>query len=229
VNLAPRSFEAVWGSDKEAGMIRPSGEAGEEGWRLRPEVVRLLRLFNVHWVISALPVVAPDLGPPEVFPEGYGIQQIPDSLPRVFVVEHGVPVADETEAIARLGWGQFDPATEALVLPGLEIPAGSASSLNVKIVSATSRSLRLEADIDAPGLLVVSEAYYPGWQAWIDDEPTTIHPANVMMRSVLVPAGKHQVRFEYRPRSVVIGFAISGLALIVLLASWRWLARPSGR
>jgi hypothetical protein len=73
------------------------------------------------------------------------------------------------------------------------------------------------------GWLVVSDAYYPGWQARVDGAPTVIYPADGLFRAVWVSAGPHQVDFVYRPASVQIGALITVLGCaFAAVAGARW-------
>ncbi|RKY71728.1 MAG: hypothetical protein DRP97_01650 [Candidatus Latescibacterota bacterium] len=70
-------------------------------------------------------------------------------------------------------------------------------------------------DVEAVGenLLVLSEVYYPaGWKAFVDDAPTKIYRTNYALRSVVVPPGRHTVRFEFAPKSFKLGVAITAVA-----------------
>ena len=53
--------------------------------------------------------------------------------------------------------------------------------------------------------------------AEVDGRETPIRPANAAFRAVAVNAGRHEVRFSYRPASVIAGGAIS-VAAIALMA-----------
>jgi len=64
---------------------------------------------------------------------------------------------------------------------------------------------------------VLADTYYPGWRATVDGAPARIVAANHLFRGVPVPAGRHRVRFEYRPWQVPVGIAVSALALLVVL------------
>jgi uncharacterized membrane protein YfhO len=73
--------------------------------------------------------------------------------------------------------------------------------------------------------LVVSDVYYPGWTATIDDQPTQVYPANFAFRAVLVPPGEHRVAFTFEPATWRAGSIISVLTVIGLIGlsviAWR--------
>jgi hypothetical protein len=93
-----------------------------------------------------------------------------------------------------------------------------------RIVSRGPDCVRVDATVAEPGgLLVLSDLYYPGWQAVMETDggsgsrPVPILRTNRVMRGVPLPPGKHRVTFSYRPASVMWGAAVSGTAWIGLL------------
>jgi uncharacterized membrane protein YfhO len=66
-------------------------------------------------------------------------------------------------------------------------------------------SERIEIQALGPGILVLSEVYYPGWQVWVDGERTEIEVAKDILRAVRVESGSHRVVFIFRPWSVYLG------------------------
>lgn len=219
VNLAPRYYDAVWGSDKTPGLVRPSGEMRDGFWKLRPEVTRILRLFNVRYVLSALPIRSAGLWPALRTEEGVAIYAVTDPLPRAFVVGEVVTASSDEEALDLLRSADFDPARRVIVHdPGLQLPDDSVASRNVRIIERGNRRLRLRINLEKPGLLVVSEGFYPGWRATIDDRPVPVHRANLMMRAVVAPSGRHEVVLEFRSWTVRAGFLVSFAGLLALVA-----------
>jgi len=73
--------------------------------------------------------------------------------------------------------------------------------------------------------LFLSDAYYPGWQAFANGEETKIYRANYAFGAVYLPKGKHQVRFVYTPTGFKLGLAVTIAGLILTLAvlavGWR--------
>jgi hypothetical protein len=77
---------------------------------------------------------------------------------------------------------------------------------------------RVEIDVtlDQPGLVVLSDLFYPGWRLTIDGAPAPIHRANLLMRAAAVRAGQHHLDYTYEPLSFRIGLGFSALGLAVL-------------
>jgi len=78
--------------------------------------------------------------------------------------------------------------------------------------------VRLEAELSAPGFVVLVDTYDPGWRATVDGAPAEVLRADVALRAVAVPSGRHVVEYVYRPRSITGGLAVSGLALLAAVA-----------
>ena len=80
-----------------------------------------------------------------------------------------------------------------------------------RIVAYSADELAIGAS--GPGLLVVSDTYYPGWRATVDGVPAALLRTNLHLRGVALAPGAHDVRVWYDPLSVKAGFAVTALAL----------------
>jgi hypothetical protein len=76
----------------------------------------------------------------------------------------------------------------------------------------------LTANLRSPGLVVLSDSFYPDWVLTIDGKPAPILRANRAMRGALVPEGKHQLVYTYRPFSFRLGVALSLVGIIAFIA-----------
>ena len=66
-------------------------------------------------------------------------------------------------------------------------------------------------------LAVFSEIYYNlGWKAYVDNVETPIVKANYVLRGLVVPAGNHAIRFEFKPITVKNSIIASTFASILL-------------
>ena len=142
-----------------------------------------------------------------------------------------------------LASAQVDPARTALLantdaLPVLDLPAQPWRE-SVAVTDHSSDTMQLDVNLQADGMVVVSEAYASGWNAYIDGQKATIYLTDGVLRSVAVPAGQHTVVLRYEPKSLAIGLWISvaaGLAMLAVLGLALWerrrafaLPRPARR
>ena len=101
-------------------------------------------------------------------------------------------------------------------------PAGTEGSGAWREVEAIRlRANQINLTAIGPGLLVLSELAYPGWEASIDGDKTQIKPYLGLLRSVDLDVGMHEIRFQFRPASVYIGLSISLFTLLFLAVMWR--------
>ena len=86
---------------------------------------------------------------------------------------------------------------------------------SVKLIS--SGELRVAVSTEAPGLLIVSHQYYPGWNAYINGKPTQIFAVDGILRGVFLETGDHIVEFKYRPLSFMVGGILSTVFLLTTI------------
>jgi uncharacterized membrane protein YfhO len=81
---------------------------------------------------------------------------------------------------------------------------------------------------DAPGYLVLSEAWFPGWTARDGDKRIRAEPVNGWMRGFRLPAGTHRLEIVFRPRHFGLGCLIAfGSLAAFLFSKSRWPDSPS--
>ena len=136
-------------------------------------------------------------------------------LPRAFVprtIRAGV--ANDVEDMAAAS----DFAEQAW----LDLP-GAAGDLPNGPGAIAIRPRRLGFDLDAAmehdGFVVISEAAWKGWRAYVDGHPSKIVRANHAFLGVFVPAGHHALRVVYWPQSFVIGKMITLLTMVLLITA----------
>jgi len=78
-------------------------------------------------------------------------------------------------------------------------------------------ALDLQVTVPSLALLVVSDLYYPGWNAFLDGQTWPIFRADSLLRAVLIPTGEHHIRFAYQPISFVIGLILFAVTITMLL------------
>jgi uncharacterized membrane protein YfhO len=93
------------------------------------------------------------------------------------------------------------------------------------VVGLSADRVRIEAELNEPGVVVLVDTYDPGWRVTVDGQRAPLLRANVAFRGVAVPAGRHVIEQVYRPWTVLAGLGTSAAALLagilVVVARWR--------
>jgi hypothetical protein len=202
------------------------GRLAELNARLReaedtPAHLRLLRLGGVTHVVALEPKrwwtdLAPQAAYEGLFQHPIRVFRVPDPLPRTYAVG-SARVAPEPRSFDLLVASDFDPQRE-IVLPEGEGRHGADFSGRSRIVEFTPDRVVLEAELSAPGYVVLLDAYDPGWSAEVDGEPAPVLRANVLFRAVGVGAGRHRIEYRYRPPGFRAASALFATAVLVAAA-----------
>ncbi len=151
------------------------------------------------------------------------------ALPRAWFVK-GLRVLPAREVLRTIKEGTFsdgapfDPAATALLeqedaagstaLPAIDATA----SATAQVTLYEPNRIRVATESTGAGLLVLSENYFPGWEATVDGVRVPIARVNYALRGVALPPGKHRVQFQFRSNGVragAVSFAL-GLSLLVI-------------
>ena len=135
--------------------------------------------------------------------------------PRVSVVGQ-VLAANGAATADRLHELTWDPGRQA-VTEGLRPEAigqgGTAGPVGeVRLLEYLPERIVAQAELTAPGYVILADRYDDGWRAYVDDVEVPIARANGVERLVAVPAGSHVVRFSYAPVALSLGLGISAVA-----------------
>ncbi len=90
----------------------------------------------------------------------------------------------------------------------------------VKITSYKSNIFKLDVSTAEPGILVLSEIWYPDWKAYVDGKEVAVLQAYNSFRAIEIPAGHHKVKFEYVSSAFTTGSIISVLTMILALGGF---------
>ncbi len=148
-------------------------------------------------------------------------------LPRAYVVPEAVAVADEGEALALLKARQPEVGSFVVLeqagdgLPTGKVDWGEEGEATAVITTISFNQLTIQASTPAPGWLVLSDTYYPGWQASLNGQTVPIARANSIQRAIYLPeAGSHTVQFSFWPLDWLLGLGVAGLAVLLWLGLW---------
>jgi hypothetical protein len=146
------------------------------------------------------------------------------ALPRAFVIGVGGVrlVRGDREQIEVIKHPTFDPLRTVVIdsLPHELAEAGPVSEAefrgSVEIVESDVNGYHFRVQASTPGILVVSQNFYPGWKAAINGSSASVFPADHALTGIAVPAGNYDVRFEFQPSSFKLGALLSLTSVTVL-------------
>lgn len=191
-----------------------------------------LAAANVRFVTSGVPIQAPalrqvqanELELPEWAPvdQTVYVYELRDWAPRAWIARQWEVRSTEDGSTAAL---QSIASRPGLAIvdrdPGIR-PSKPTVPDVVHSPERAPQSVTVRVELSSPGLLVVNEARFPGWEAAVDGRPTEMVTVNTLMRGVPIDsAGKHTVVMTYSPPGFAAGLLVSLVALggIALLAA----------
>ncbi len=122
--------------------------------------------------------------------------------PRAFFVQRYEMFSSPRAVLLRLVSPDFDPGTTVLLekQSGLRLPnQADASTAEVKVLTYRPEHVRVQVESSSGGVLVLSDSYYPGWEATVNDEKAEILRANFLFRAVMYRAGEASWTFATGP------------------------------
>ncbi|MCL4806853.1 MAG: YfhO family protein [Thermoanaerobaculia bacterium] len=149
------------------------------------------------------------------------IYEMPSARPPVWLAR--TAHADPGQSVFYRRLAARDPSSveEAFVDDGALLPGPSVAG-RATLLSRTGNVLEIAVGAGGAGWVVVSEGYDRGWEAEVNGERVPVRRSNGTFLAFPVPAGESRVRLAYRPASLRVGAALSGLGFLALaFLSWR--------
>jgi hypothetical protein len=199
--LAPADYLDATGTDYWGRLVEPSHLLGE-----RSHLPDLLRV-----------TVVADSG--DGGPRAHRVVRSP-TLPEAFLVGRARAAPRADAVAAAIGEADLDPGREAVIdqrcraCPWEGAPGRSGRAGAVRW-GPSSASVVVTAD--RPSLLVVSQAWAPGWTATVDGRSVPVVRADGVVQAIPVPEGRSTVTLRYETPGLVLGGWISGLTAVLLV------------
>lgn len=165
----------------------------------------VLRLLNVKYLVWPIEARGPLSGGQVLStapgPSGTEAVYAFPGLGRAWMVDT-MAVMDDDDALARILSPDFDPEREALVAPpGPAVQPNGGGTATWDAYEPDHRRLTVRAT--GPGLLVISENWFPGWTAEVNGEESPVHRVNVTLQAVEIPGpGEHSVVLRFTAPTV---------------------------
>ncbi len=158
------------------------------------------------------------------FLSGEQYERNPGALGNAWFVDTISYVADADSEMAALD--SLDTATAAVAdakfreILGNAIPKAQGDTIYE--TSYAPNALTYSVNSAKGGIAVFSEIYFPwGWTATVDGKETQIGRVNYTLRALRVPAGRHEIRFSFDPKSVRVtnNISIASVSVIYILCA----------
>lgn len=154
------------------------------------------------------------------------VKQNPGALGNAWFVDEIVTASTNREELDKIG--TIDPSKTAIVHQEFDnvlknqLPNGSKKEGTISLNSYNPDKLTYNSDNGADGLAVFSEIWYGkdgDWKMYIDGKEASLIRANYILRAGVIPAGKHEIILEFKPKSYYTGELISLVCSILLMLS----------
>lgn len=181
-----------------------------------PSLANTYLSYNVYRTTPfPWPAIAQDVG----FHPEQGLINNPEPKPRAYLSFSAEPPRSSVEVLNLLT-NEHDIYRSTLIESSLSnpLPTNDLPAQIIPIKTFRKNEIALEFEAPRDGLLVLAEAWYPGWQAGVNETVSPIIPVNYWMRAVPISAGKQTVRIFYREKRLPIGITISAISLILAIS-----------
>jgi hypothetical protein len=110
-----------------------------------------------------------------------------------------------------------------------DIESNTSGSDTVASISSSVNQSSFKVSNRQPGLLVVSQIFYPGWRATVDGEPAPVLQADYAIVAIPLKGGSHVVQLVFDPMSFRVGLMITSFACLLLACLLMFRAAAASR
>src|SRR5438067_567851 len=152
----------------------------------------------------------------------FEMEEAPVVMPHLQLISNYRVLQDRNAIFDAMRSEAFDPTREVILESEPEPkPVQSNNNGVARIAATTTDSLTIEADVEQPSILLITDAYAASWRTVSLPGSTPAHyellPADYLLSDVSMAARHHLLRIEYRPLSFAVGKWISITAVIAFL------------
>lgn len=194
---------------------------------VRPELLDAASVRTILLASQAAMAIRSPPFRPLARERSWTLYENPLALPRAYTIARARVVPDDAAALDALA--TVDPR-DRVVLVAHDAPAdGPPDSLReARIAVDEPERVVVEAHVDRPEIVVLTDPIAPGWTARVNGVAADLLPANHLGRGVVVPPGDVRVELEYRApgfRSGLLAFVAAWSAAAALAAAGALRAR----
>jgi hypothetical protein len=227
------NYGTVWGLSYLNGRFAPLQPLAHKQWdeillKYNPNL--LLRLSASQFIITPITPHNPMWDNPAAYQIeatntdlNVRVIKVLNALPRAYFINQ--PLINTQADVYRILTPAFvdpskqaDIADDSLPLSAKErLPGEGRERALITWQHDTPEALDLTVQAPSSGYVVVAESYFPGWTAHINGKLTRVLLANKRFMAVPVLAGKQVITLRYTSTWGLLGMALSGLGVTLLL------------
>lgn len=191
--------------------------------------LNIINMLNAKYILSYFPLFDENSSFPLVWNEGNAyIYENPYALDRVTLVDRSQIVPRE-QMLQRILSRDFDPGRQLLLGEDPSFDAVSAEGSSAEIVEYELNRIVVDARIEKPCFLLLSEIASPSWKAFVNGAEAEVLSADFCLRAVALQPGSNRVEFSYSSNilsaSLIVSIATLGAAVLAAAASRIFLSK----
>ncbi|MFH1513887.1 MAG: YfhO family protein [bacterium] len=143
------------------------------------------------------------------------------SQPRAFILYPEKVLPETLQVLGAFMLGSVDPVKNIILKTGKESfyqkdpLSGRTNFSPVRINKYENGKVELSGVAVTDGYLILTDAFYPGWECRINDEKKEIYRAYGYFRAVPIESGRFTATFNYRPTSFRLGIITSSIGILI--------------
>ncbi len=151
----------------------------------------------------------------------YQVLENTNAFPRAFLVKNIITETQDEKILSSMFGSNINLSDTAVTEEPISFEKNNGGSVEIK--KYTPNFIAIQTVSTASSFLVLTDSYYPGWEAKIDGNETHIFRTDYTFRGVKIPEGRHEVTFTYRPKSFRYGVyaAIIGIIGMIFLLIYK--------
>lgn len=159
-----------------------------------------------------------------------GLAERPTALPHARML-YDVHLLDSASVYNQMKEGSVDLRRSVFLEKDPGVKTDGTGNGTAAITAYDAQHIRVDVTTDKPGILVLSEIWYPTWKVIVDDRSSELLAADYSLRGVAIPAGHHTVEMRFESTAfrnglwITLGTAALSLVGVILLGLRRRSAR----
>ena len=171
----------------------------EKSW---PDKIKFLKIANVKYIISNRPLhLMPELKG-QIIQENPLLFRISDPMPRAWIT--GKLTRTKGGKIEELLDDSFDPRYNSLSDRDLILSLNPTYQKVDNIEYSANGKIRIKCTTQENGILVLSEAAYPGWRVFVNGEERECLWLNLLYQGVVLDKGANDILFLFKPYKIYL-------------------------